>query len=213
LRDGRDGRAYGGRYRVPLEMPMLDLDAADVETVARPAASPNTKAAIAYAIAAGTTAISVIETETGRALFRVGSKIDPDATAIYWIAGQAAIAVARRARRLAGANPHCDEAIAALRQAAAEKRSTLTPHDVAISRAGAAAQRLDEYMASVRGTGVLREFNRAYKRRRMAATARGEGFMTFKTAEARLRNALVPLLQGNGNVHTATIFADIFGES
>jgi hypothetical protein len=27
--------------------------------------------------------------------------------------------------------------------------------------------------------------------RRMAATARGEGFMTFKTAEARLRNALV----------------------
>jgi hypothetical protein len=81
------------------------------------------------------------------------------------------MAVARRARRLAGANPHLDEAIAALRQAAAEKRVTLTPHDVAMARAGGAAQRLDEYMASVRGTGVLKEFNRAYKRRRMAAIA------------------------------------------
>jgi hypothetical protein len=189
-------------------MPMLDEVA--VETVDRPNRSPDTKAAIAYLIAADTTAISVIETETGRALFRVGTKIDPDATAIYWIAGQAAIAVARRARRLAGANPRGDEAIAALRQAAAEKRATLTEHATAMARAGSAAQRLDEYMASVRGTGVLKEFNRAYKRRRMAATARGEAFMTFKVAEARLRAALVPLLTGDKPVATASLFAEVF---
>jgi hypothetical protein len=198
-------------------MPMLDLDAADVETVApevnRPKSDsfPVTKAAIKYCEASGTTAISVIETETGRALFRVGTKIDPDAAAIYWIAGQAAIAVARRARRLAGANPRGDEAIAALRQAAAEKRATLTEHATAMARAGSAAQRLDEHMASVRGTGVLKEFDRAYKRRRMAATARGEGFMTFKTAQARLRLALIPVLIGGGTVGpTQSLFANIF---
>jgi acetylornithine/succinyldiaminopimelate/putrescine aminotransferase len=79
-----------------------------------------------------------------------------------------------------------------------------------MARAGSAAQRLDEYMSSVRGTGMLREFNRAYRRRRMAATARGEGFMTFKTAEARLRNALVPLLTGDKPVATASLFAEVF---
>jgi hypothetical protein len=68
-------------------------------------------------------------------------------------------------------------------------------------------------MSSVRGTGVLREFNRAYKRRRMAATARGEGFMTFKTAEARFKRALIPLLQGGGKpVVSGSLFATIFGE-
>jgi hypothetical protein len=119
--------------------------------------------------------------------------------------------VARRARKVAGENPDAAAAETALRQAAAEKRATLTPHATAISKAGAAAQRLDEYLSSARGTGVLKEFNKAYKRRRIAATMRGDGFMTFKTAMTRLRNALIPLLQGNGNVHTATIFADIFG--
>jgi hypothetical protein len=61
-------------------------------------------------------------------------------------------------------------------------RPALTPHDVAISRATDAAKRLDEYLLSVRGTGTLKEFNRAYKLRREAAAARGEGFMSFKTA-------------------------------
>ena len=64
----------------------------------------------------------------------------------------------------------------------------------------------------MRGTGVLKEFNRAYKRRRMAATARGEGFMTYKTATARLRNALVPLLTGGKPVVSGSLFAAIFGD-
>jgi len=105
---------------------MLDEVAAIVETVDRPAATSDTKAAIAYLIAAGTTAISVLETETGRALFRVGAKIDPHAVAFFWIAAPAAIGVARRARKLAGENPRGDEAIVALRQAAAERRATLS---------------------------------------------------------------------------------------
>jgi hypothetical protein len=35
--------------------------------------------------------------------------------------------------------------------------------------------------------------------------------MPYSTAMLRLRKALVPLLQGGGNVHTATLFADVFG--
>lgn len=56
----------------------------------------------------------------------------------------------------------------------------LTPHDVAITRTGAASRKIEQHMQSLRGTGILKEFNRAYKQRRMAATARGEGFMLYK---------------------------------
>jgi hypothetical protein len=48
-----------------------------------------------------------------------------------------------------------------------------------------------------RGGGTLHEFNRAFKRRRMEAAADGQGFMSFKAATARLRQALIPL-QVNG---------------
>jgi hypothetical protein len=40
---------------------------------------------------------------------------------------------------------------------------------------------------------------------------RGEGFMTYKTAMTRLRNALIPLLTGDKPVATVSLFADIFG--
>ena len=68
-------------------------------------------------------------------------------------------------------------------------------------------------MSSLRGTGVLREFNRAYKQRRMAATARGRGFMTFKVAEQRLKAALIPLLMNGGKpVVGQSLFAEVFGD-
>jgi hypothetical protein len=38
----------------------------------------------------------------------------------------------------------------------------------------------------------MKEFTKAYRRHRLAAADRGEGFMTFKIAEARLRKALTP---------------------
>ena len=87
----------------------------------------------------------------------------------------------------------------------------LTPNDVAISRAGAASRKIEQYMQSLRGTGTLKEFNRAYKQRRMAAMARGEGFMAYKVAEARLRKALVPLLVGGRTIGPVqSLFAEIF---
>jgi hypothetical protein len=84
----------------------------------------------------------------------------------------------------------------------------LTPHDVVMARA---AERLDKLMSSMRGTGVLKEFNRAYKRRREAAFARGERFVKYKIALARLRSAMVPILMNGGNpVLGASLFAQVF---
>ena len=40
---------------------------------------------------------------------------------------------------------------------------------------------------------------------------RGEGFMNYKVAEARLRQALIPLLVGGSNIQTQSLFAIIFG--
>jgi hypothetical protein len=87
----------------------------------------------------------------------------------------------------------------------------MTEHDVAIYRAGAAAERLDRYIESLRACGAMCEFTKAYKRRRIAAAERGEGFMTFKIAEARFRHALIPLLMNAGQpVIGASPFAEIF---
>jgi hypothetical protein len=46
----------------------------------------------------------------------------------------------------------------------------------------------------------LREFNARYQAGRAAALARGEGFMPYKVAEARLRRALIPLLVGGRTI-------------
>jgi hypothetical protein len=89
---------------------------------------------------------------------------------------------------------------------------TLTVHNVAMIRAEEAAKRLDAYMASQRGTGVLKEFNRAFKRRRMEAMSKGRGFMNYKAAELRLRRALIPLLMNGGKPAVGqSLFASIFG--
>jgi hypothetical protein len=105
-----------------------------------------------------------------------------------------------------GDNPDTDAAIRALQEAAAQCRAVLTQHDVAMTRAANAAERLDRYMESLKGTGVLKEFTRAYKRRRIATKERGEGFMSFQVAELRFKRALVPLLMNGGKPAIGTSF-------
>ncbi len=76
----------------------------------------------------------------------------------------------------------------------------LTPHDVAMARAGQAATKINGYLEGMRKSGQLQQFNSQFKLRRMAATARGEGFMTYASAMARLRRALIPLLVGGRTI-------------
>jgi hypothetical protein len=185
-------------------MTMTDADVSD----ARPASSPDTKAAIKYLIAAGAAAISIVEID-GACAFRIGHKIDPNAIEIYWLTQ--AKPLARLARNEAGRHPDIATASAALARAAAALRAILTPHHIAISRAGDADAKLNRYMDGLRGTGVLKEFTKAYRRHRLAAAASGAGFMSFKVAEARLRFALIPLLVGGQNVGPVeSLFEQIF---
>ena len=172
---------------------------------------PDTKAALAYLAASGAAPIFV--TEVGDvATIRTGSKVDPRAVIVFWIAGQDAKPVVKVARRLAGKDQNVGDAVVSLKKAAVECRATLTPHGVAISRARVAAERLDAFMSSMRGTGVLKEFTRTYKRRRIAAVEHGKGFMSYKVAELRFKRALIPLLLNNGKPAVgASLFAEVFG--
>jgi hypothetical protein len=187
---------------------MLDADVADV-SAPQGAKSPD-RAAIAYLIASNATAIQIIENETG-CTFRVGTKIDARAASVHWLRETEARAVLKAARRGAGESPDIATATSALIEAAARLRVTLSDHRVAIERAAAMSAQLDAYVASLRARGGMREFTKMYKRRRIAAVARGEGFMSFGNAELRFKRALIPLLQGGATVApTQGLFASIF---
>jgi hypothetical protein len=180
---------------------------------ARQRRSPDGRSAIEYLLASGAVAISLIEVD-GAYVFRTGplaKSRDIPSGRIFWISAQQAKPIVRRARKNAGPAPNLTSASTALHEAAADQRATLTPHDVAMSRAGDAATKLDRYLESLRGTGTLKEFNRAFKEHRMAAMARGQGFMTYKVAQARLRRALVPLLANGRTIGPVqSLFAAVF---
>ena len=85
--------------------------------------------------------------------------------------------------------------------AARDQRITLTPNETAMDRAAIAAKKLDEFLSSMRGTGVLMQFNKEY----------GSGFMIYRLALGRLRLALVPLLMNNGQPSVgASLFEQVF---
>jgi hypothetical protein len=132
---------------------MLD-DVAAVETIARPTArSPDTRAALAYLTASGATAISITADADGIAI-SVGIK--RDAVAAYWLPETMVRSVAAKARNILGDAGGVEEAISALQEAAAKCAVTLTPNNVAISRATNAAAKLDRYLDSLQGSGVRR---------------------------------------------------------
>jgi hypothetical protein len=176
---------------------------------ARRVRSPDTKAAIRYLEASGATAITITEHD-GIASFHIGGKIDPRAVSVQWLPQMNAQAVVKLARRHAGASPDAAQALAALHRAAADQRVTLTPHDVAMTRAGDAAGRIEQYIDSMRAKGAMREFTRAYRRRRTEAAPNGQGFITYAVAEARLRRALIPLLVGGKQANAQSLFVEIF---
>lgn len=94
---------------------------------------------------------------------------------MHWIAETQARVIVRQARRDAGRSPDTVMAGRALAQAAADHRQTLTPHDVAMTRVGSAADRIDSHLKAMMKNGTLREFNRAFKRRPSEAATKGQG--------------------------------------
>jgi hypothetical protein len=171
------------------------------------------RAALAYLEASGATAILIVDGEAG-CVFRTGAMAAQVAGvhvhATVWVSASVATAVARRARKLAGDSPDVATAMEALAQAAADLRVTLTQNDVAISRARSAASRIESQLEAMMAGGMLRTFNAEYKRRRMQAAANGQGFISFRLATARLRQAIVPHLIEGRSINRS-LFEQIFG--
>jgi hypothetical protein len=170
-----------------------------------------TKAAIKFLIATGSTAISILERH-GACQIRVGYKIDPDARSIHWLREPNAIALSRKARKDAGERPDVATMINALCEAAAYWNETLTPHDLAIQRATDAITRLDAMMEALRASGQLNIFNQNYHANREAAASVGIGFMPYEVALSRLRMALAPYVTEGKSLEDITeLFPEIFG--
>lgn len=170
-----------------------------------------TKAAIKYLIATGSTAISILERDDACQI-RVGHRIDPDALSIHWLREPNAIALSRKARKDAGERPDVATMINALCEAAAYWNETLTPHELAIQRAADAIKRLDAMMEALRASGQLNIFNQNYRASREAAASVGIGFIPYEVALSRLRIALVPYVTEGKSLEDITeLFPEIFG--
>jgi hypothetical protein len=89
-------------------------------------------------------------------------RLQAGSVAIFWLPAHKARPVAARARKIAGDDQNVEGAVAALREASTYHRTRLTEHSVAMGRADDAAKRLDAFMDSMRGTGTLKDFSKAY---------------------------------------------------
>jgi hypothetical protein len=167
------------------------------------------KQAESYLQASGATAISVTRSGTIHT-GRPGAHGD-DVILTQWIDQRQAIAVTREARKLAGIGPDSATAANALARAAASQRVSLTQDHLAIARAGDAAERIEQHLAALRARGGLREFNREFSARRNEARAASHGFMSYSTATARLRSAMIERLVGKDTIGPVVqLFAKIF---
>jgi hypothetical protein len=86
--------------------------------------------------------------------------------------------------------------------------ATLTPDHVAMTRAANAMMKLDAMVDRLKRNGGLQEFNARYKAGRAAALAHGRGFVGYGIALARLKRALIPMLQQGRPL--AGVFDEIF---
>src|ERR1700731_4882839 len=110
------------------------------------------------------------------------------ATAAWWCPAREASRVVRHARKDSGD----------VEAAARALGVPVTVHHVAIQRAGAAVARIDAALAEAQRTGAMKFFNAEYRRRREAANAIGQGFMSYETARARLRRAVAGIIAQGG---------------
>jgi hypothetical protein len=90
----------------------------------------------------------------------------------------------------------------------------LTDHATLMARAKAASAQLGVKLDGARVTGDLQFFNKEFKRRRRAAEASGQRFMTYNQALARLRAAMAghAASRFGGEVSEATLLGRVFGE-
>jgi hypothetical protein len=74
--------------------------------------------------------------------------------------------------------------------AAARLGLAATPHEGVIERAGAAISRIENGVGKANTSGTLQFFNQQFRKRWFEAAAQGRGFMSYRSAQVRLRRAL-----------------------
>jgi hypothetical protein len=67
----------------------------------------------------------------------------------------------------------------------------LTSHEVAVMRADQRLAQLDQILEQAQQSGDLRRFNATYQARRIRAQAAGQKFMSYGTAQEKLKRQLV----------------------
>ena len=82
------------------------------------------------------------------------------------------------------------ETSAAIVAAAGQLHFRLTDHAVVMQRIRMTGIALEEKLTAAQNAGLLREFNKEYQRRRMAAKLAGRRFIDYSSARARLRAVL-----------------------
>jgi hypothetical protein len=113
---------------------------------------------------------------------RVGVTRDPSgAEQALWLNADLAGAVLTLARQAGG------DIEGAARKAGVE----VADHAVVLQRAEAAVARIQAGMSRAQQAGVMHVFNAEYRRRRLQAFERGQGYMSFQMAQTRLQRVLV----------------------
>jgi hypothetical protein len=167
-----------------------------------------------YLDASGVWPISIVKIVDGYS-YAVGRKhaVLPCVVNVHWAKDRhSAVKVARVARRMGRRQPDKATAERSLQLAASTCGVKLTPDLVVQSRARMQAARLQEHMDAMFKTGQLAEFNRLYQLRRLAATARGDGFMSYSVAKKRLRCALIKRLTCVQISETRSFFGEVLGD-
>jgi hypothetical protein len=86
---------------------------------------------------------------------------------------------------------------------------TLTPHSRAVARARAASERLDQALATLKASGELAAFNRAYRRHRQDLAAKGESAIPFWAAQQGLRRLIIRHLANHESFFVSWILSEI----
>jgi hypothetical protein len=161
--------------------------------------------ALRYLTATNAAAIAINKHPDGSSALIVTTRHLDQATSAYWLPQPIAADVAREARHRAGVSPDVERLVQALQQAAADRRVTLTPHHVAIERAAAAAGDIDRAFEQLRTGRLLRSFNAAYRRHRLAAKADGARAVAYNVAVARLKRVVIQILARGQDPDTAQV--------
>jgi hypothetical protein len=141
----------------------------------------------------------------------------PVLAAVWWVFDKrtaqqiANLAVASDLRQARKDGPRLSvklaEASAAIVAAAGRLHFRLTEHVVVMKRIRTAGITLEDKLTAAQSAGQLREFNKEYQKRRMAAQLAGKPFIYYSAARARLRAVLAAAADGR---FSGDIFRRVF---